>query len=271
MRLQRYLALAGIASRRAAEEMIVAGKIRVNGKLVRELGSRVEDGDRVEVEGRTVVMPQREVVVLNKPVGVVTTMRDPEGRRTVEDVIRTHRGAGAARLVPVGRLDYDTSGVLLLTNDGDLAYALTHPRFGVDKVYRAMLRGRLEPEAVEKLKNGIFLEGRRTAPAALRVVAVARDRSVVDLTLHEGRHQQVRRMFEAVGHLLIALERLRFGPVTLGALRPAQTRELSPGERKALDALLRNSRTDAEPAQGTGDSRRNASRKRRPGRDTRRD
>lgn len=271
VRLQRYLALAGIASRRAAEELIVAGKVHVNGKLVRELGSRVEDGDRVNVSGRLVVMPRREVVVLNKPVGVVTTMRDPEGRRTVEDVIRSHRGAGAARLVPVGRLDYDTSGLLLLTNDGDLAYALTHPRFGVDKVYRAMLRGRLEPEAVEKLRKGIFLEGRRTAPAELRVVAVGSGRSVVDLTLHEGGYRQVRRMFEVVGHPLIALERLRFGPVTLGALRAGQTRELTPGERKALDALLRNSRTDVERAEGTGNSRRDASRKRRPRGDTRRD
>ena len=250
--------------------MILEGKVRVNGKLVRELGSRVEDGERVEVEGRTVVMPRREVVVLHKPVGVVTTMRDPEGRRTVNDLIRAQRGPKAPRLVPVGRLDYDTSGVLLLTNDGDLAFALTHPRFGVDKVYRAVLRGRLEPEAVEKLRAGIFLEGRRTAPAMLRVVAVARDRSVVDLTLHEGRHRQVRRMFEAVEHPLIALERLRFGPVTLGALRPAQTRELTPGERKALDALLLNSRTDAGRVEGTGDSRRNASRKRRPRGDTRR-
>jgi pseudouridine synthase len=271
VRLQRYLALAGIASRRAAEELIVAGKVQVNGKLVRELGSRVEDGDRVNVNGHLVVMPRREVVVLNKPVGVVTTMRDPEGRRTVEDVIRSHRGAGAARLVPVGRLDYDTSGVLLLTNDGDLAYTLTHPRFGVEKVYRATLRRRLEPEAVEKLRKGIVLEGRRTSPAELRVVAVGRDRSVVDLTLHEGGYRQVRRMFETVGHPLVGLERLRFGPVTLGALRPGQTRELTPSERKALDALLRNSPTDAEPAEGTGNSRRDASRKRRPRRDTRRD
>jgi len=270
VRLQRYLALAGIASRRAAEELIVAGNVRVNGKLVRELGSRVEDGDRVEVDGRPIVMPRREVIVLNKPVGVVTTMRDPEGRRTVDDVIRSHRGPNASRLVPVGRLDYDTSGVLLLTNDGDLAYALTHPRFGVDKVYRATLRGRLEPEAVEKLRRGIFLEGRRTSPAMLRVVAVTRDRSVVDLTLHEGRYRQVRRMFEAVGHPLVALERLRFGPVSLGGLRPAHTRELTPKERKALDAFLLNSRTDAGRAKSAGNTGRDASRKRRSRRDTRR-
>jgi len=270
MRLQRYLALAGIASRRAAEELIVAGKVRVNGKLVRELGSRVEDGDRVEVNAKTVVMPQREVLVLHKPLGVVTTMSDPEGRRTVEDIVREHRGARSARLVPVGRLDYDTSGVLLLTNDGDLAYALTHPRFGVDKVYRATLRGRLEPEMVEKLRRGIFLEGRRTSPAMLRVVSVSRDRSVVDLTLHEGRYRQVRRMFEVVGHPLVSLERLRFGPVSLGSLRPAHLRELTPSERKALDVLLLNSRQNAGPAKSAGDSRGDAGRKRRPRGDTQR-
>jgi len=271
MRLQRYLALAGVASRRAAEEMIVAGNVRVNGKLVRELGSRVEDGDRVEVGGRTIVMPQREVLVLNKPVGVVTTMRDPEGRRTVEDVVRSQRGAKAARLVPVGRLDYDTSGVLLLTNDGDLAFALTHPRFGVDKVYRATLRGRLEPEAVEKLRGGVFLEGRKTSPVQLRVVAVSRDRSVVDLTLHEGRYRQVRRMFEVVDHPLVALERMSFGPVTLGSLRPAHLRELTPRERKALDVLLLNSRRDGGRDQSAGNSRRDAGRKRRSRSDTERD
>ena len=271
VRLQRYLALAGIASRRAAEELIVAGKVRVNGKLVRELGSRVEDGDRVEVDGRTVIMPQREVLVLHKPVGVVTTMSDPEGRRTVADLVREQRGPKSVRLVPVGRLDYDTSGVLLLTNDGDLAYALTHPRFGVDKVYRAILRGRLEPEALEKLRGGIVLEGRRTSPAMLRVVTVSRDRSVIDLTLHEGRYRQVRRMFEAVGHPLVALERLRFGPVSLGSLRTGHLREPTPQERKALDVLLLNSRRDGGRDQSSGNSRRDASRKRRSRRNTQRD
>jgi 23S rRNA pseudouridine2605 synthase len=264
VRLQRYLALAGIASRRAAEELIVAGRVSVNGSIVRELGSKVEDDSRVAVDGRPVRMPNREVLVLHKPAGVVTTMHDPEGRRTVDDIVRAARGENAARLVPVGRLDYDTSGLLLLTNDGDLAFALTHPRFGVDKVYRATLQGRLESDAVERLRKGIMLEGRRTAPATLRVVAASRDRSTVDLTLHEGRYRQVRRMFEAVGHPLIALTRLRFGPVSLGSLRPAQTRELTPSERKALDVLLLNSRReDGRAAQGSRNSRRDAGKKRR--------
>jgi 23S rRNA pseudouridine2605 synthase len=160
---------------------------------------------------------------------------------------------------------------LLLTNDGDLAFALTHPRFGVDKVYRATLRGRLEPAAVEKLRGGVSLEGRKTSPADLRVVSVSRDRSVIDLSLHEGRYRQVRRMFDRVGHPLVALERLSFGPVILGSLRPAHLRELTPRERKALDVLLLNSRQNAGRAQGTGNSRRDAGTKRRSRGDTQRD
>lgn len=269
MRLQRYLALAGIASRRASERLIVEGKVRVNGRIVTELGTQVEPTDRIAVDERPVRMPEREVLVLNKPVGVVTTMRDPQGRRTVNDLLQRRR-SGAPRLVPVGRLDFDTSGVLLLTNDGDLAFALTHPRFGVEKVYRATLRGRLEPDAVQRLRRGIVLEGRKTAPAQLRVVAVTRDRSVVDLILHEGRYRQVRRMFDAVGHPLVELSRLRFGPVTLGSLRPGQTRELTQSERKALDVLLRKSRRDGA-AGSPGDSRSDSGGSRRTRGDTFRD
>lgn len=241
LRLQRYLAQAGIASRRASESLIIAGRVAINGKVVRELGTRVEPGDRVELDGRHVRPQRREIVVLHKPVGVVTTMRDPEGRKTVADLLRELRPPAAPRLVPVGRLDYDTSGLLLLTNDGDLAFALTHPRFGVEKVYRVTLRGRLAPEDVRRVQSGIVLEGRRTAAARLHVVATAADRSVADLTLHEGRHRQVRRMFEAVGHQVIALQRRRFGPIGLGGLAPGKLRTLDPRERKALEALLRTS------------------------------
>lgn len=225
----------------------MAGRVRVNGRTVRELGTKVEAADRVQVDGRAVVLaPEREVVALNKPVGVMTTMRDPEGRRTVADLLAQRRGQGAPRLVPVGRLDYDTSGLLLLTNDGDLAHALTHPRFGVEKVYRATLRGRLDPDAVARLGAGVRIDEKRTAPARLRVVATGRDRSVVDLTLHEGRYRQVRRMFDVVGHPLVALERLRFGPISLGELRSGELRALSEKERKALDQIVRNSRAAVE-------------------------
>lgn len=241
MRLQRYLAQAGVASRRASEAIIVAGRVTINGKVARELGTRVEAGDRVELDGRRLQPERREIVALHKPVGVVTTMRDPEGRKTVGDLLRELRSPAAPRLVPVGRLDYDTSGLLLLTNDGDLAFALTHPRFGVEKVYRVTLRGRLEPEEVRRLQHGIVLEGRRTAGARLRVVAAAVDRSIVDLTLHEGRYRQVRRMFEALGHQVLALQRRRFGPIGLGGLAPGKLRSLDPHERKALAALVRTS------------------------------
>ena len=205
--------------------------MRVGGAVVRELGTSVDEAARVEVDGR-IVRPAatRTYVVLHKPIGVVTTMRDPEGRRTVADVVR--RAGITARVVPVGRLDYDTSGVLLLTDDGEIANVLTHPRFGVEKTYRATLRGRLETDAVERILRGVRLEEGRAAPARLRVVAVRRDVSLVDLTIHEGRNRQVRRMFETVDHPVVALVRLRFGPIGLGdlavgAVRPATDREIA--------------------------------------------
>lgn len=253
MRLQRYLALGGVASRRRAEEFIVQGRVRVNGKLVRELGTSVAAGDTVECDGKEVfVAEQRDVLVVHKPVGVVTTMRDPEGRTTIAQLLAHKLGQGGPRLVPVGRLDYDTSGLLLVTNDGDLAHALTHPRFGVEKVYRATLKGRLLPEEIARLGSGVRLPGLddrpRSGPAQLRIVASSRGRSVVDITIHEGRNRQVRRMFDAVGHDLIALERLRFGPVSLGPLRAGEVRELTERERKALAGIVREA-AGGEPAE----------------------
>jgi 23S rRNA pseudouridine2605 synthase len=231
------LAAAGVASRRRAEEYIAAGRVRVGGQVVRELGTTVDDDARVEVDGRIVRPPATHTfVVLHKPVGVVTTMHDPEGRRTVADLVR--REGVTARVVPVGRLDYDTSGVLLLTDDGATANVLTHPRFGVEKTYRATLRGRLEPEAVERIMRGIGLDDGRAAPARLRVVAVRRDVSLVDVTIHEGRNRMIRRMFELVEHPVLALVRLRFGPITLGALAPGAVRAATERERAALHRIV---------------------------------
>jgi len=229
VRLNKYIAQAGVASRRRADELIAYGKVRVNGRVTRELGTIVREGDRVDVSG-TPVKPVTESVylVLHKPVGVVTTLRDPERRRTIADLLP--RGP---RVVPVGRLDYDTSGVLLLTNDGELANRLLHPRFGVEKLYRVTIAGRLDPDDVRKFRAGVALEGgERAAGVKLRVVATRRDHCVLDLTLHEGRNRQVRRMFEALGHSVVALTRLRFGPIALGDLplgrsRPANARELA--------------------------------------------
>lgn len=235
MRLQKLLAHAGVASRRAAEELIVRGKVRVNGKTVRELGTIVSTEDRIDVSGTPVKLEsEQSYLLMHKPAGVMTTMRDPQGRRTVADMIPK----GVPRVVPVGRLDYDTSGVLLLTNDGELANVLTHPRFGVEKTYRAVVKGRLMPEEIAKLKSGVMLEEFRAAGAQVRVVAIRRDTSVLDITIHEGRNRQVRRMFEAVGHPVIALARLRFGPLKLGDLPPGHSRALTEREVAQLRRLI---------------------------------
>lgn len=236
MRLQRYLAASGVASRRRSEELITAGLVRVNGRVVRELGTSVASGDVVEFSGR-IVAPALEpsYLVMNKPLGVVTTMRDPEGRRTVVDVLRGHDLQ--RRVVPVGRLDYDTAGVLLLTDDGALAHVLTHPRFGVEKTYRVTVRGRLSPEQIAVLQRGVKLDDGAAAPAQLRVIATRRDVSTVDVTIHEGRNRQVRRMFEELEHPVVGLTRLRFGPIALGDLAPGTVRAATAREVSALHAL----------------------------------
>ncbi|MGH7728273.1 MAG: pseudouridine synthase [Vulcanimicrobiaceae bacterium] len=231
MRLQRYLAQAGIASRRAAEELILAGRVRVDGEPVRVLGTQVAPGARVEFEGRVVVPPMAwRYLLLHKPFGVVTTMRDPAGRPTVAGLIP----AGAGRVVPVGRLDYDTAGLLLLTDDGELAHRLSHPRYGVEKSYRAVVRGRLAAEAVAALLAGIPLADGPAHPAKVRVVRCGAQHSELDLTIHEGRNRQVRRMLESAGHPVLSLVRLRFGPLSLGALEAGAHRPATAAEIAAL-------------------------------------
>jgi 23S rRNA pseudouridine2605 synthase len=175
---------------------------------------------------------------MNKPLGVVTTMHDPQGRRTVAQLV-----TGRPRVFPVGRLDYATAGALLLTDDGELAHRLLHPRFGVDKTYRAEIGGRLSPDEVRRLVEGISLEDGRAAGAKVRVLAVRRERSVVDVTIHEGRNRQVRRMFEAIGHPILALTRTRFGPLRLGSLPAGHVRALT---EKELEALQRHRRPPAQ-------------------------
>ncbi|HEY8312787.1 MAG TPA: pseudouridine synthase [Candidatus Baltobacteraceae bacterium] len=234
IRLQKFLAHAGVASRRAAEELIVRGKVRVNGAIVRELGTSVGPQDEVDVSGTPVRLQNESTyLVVNKPFGVMTTMHDPQGRRTVAELIPK----GMPRVVPVGRLDYDTGGVLLMTNDGELANVLTHPRFGIDKLYRAVVSGRLLPDEIKKLQTGVVLDDFHAAGAQLRIVAARRETSVIDITVHEGKNRQVRRMFEAVGHPVLALTRLVFGPIRLGDLAPGNSRPLLPRELAALLAL----------------------------------
>ncbi len=234
VRLQKYLAHAGVASRRHSEELISAGHVRVNGRVVRELGTSVAGGDRVEVDGKLIAQPQFRYVILNKPRGVMTTMNDPQGRRTVASIV-----TGSPRVVPVGRLDFDTSGLLLLTNDGDLAHLLTHPKHGVDKTYRAVVRGRLSQDDVALMREGVRLDDGTAAPAQLRVVAARAGMSEVDLTIHEGRNREVRRIFEALGHPVLSLIRLRFGPLKLGDMADGETREPSAREMNELEALRR--------------------------------
>jgi 23S rRNA pseudouridine2605 synthase len=236
VRLQKYLAHAGVASRRKAEDFISAGHVRVNGAVVRELGTVVSENDRIELAGKLVTLPlDKRYLVLHKPARVMTTMRDPEGRRTVAGLVPRDGG----RVVPVGRLDYETSGVLLLTNDGDLAHVLTHPRYGVEKTYRAVVQGRLQGEDMKRFLSGIGIGDGKTAPAKVRVVRAGSASSELDVTIHEGRNRQVRRMFEATAHPVLSLVRLRFGPLSLGDLKVGNWREATDKELSELRALQR--------------------------------
>jgi 23S rRNA pseudouridine2605 synthase len=226
MRLAKFLAHAGVASRRAAEGLIAEGRVSVAGEVVTDPARDVYESSRVTVDGRAVGPEPREVHALNKPRGVVSTARDTHGRPTVVELVRSQR-----RLYPVGRLDADTTGLILLTNDGELAERLTHPRHGVEKVYRARVRpGRVAPEALRALREGVELEDGRTAPARARQPGPG----VLEITLREGRKRQVRRMVEAVGHRVIELERVAFGPLGLRGLEPGQSRRLKRAEVERL-------------------------------------
>ena len=220
MRLNAYLARAGIASRRGADELIKAGRVTVNG-APGQLNTFVEAADDVRVDGRLVGKQALRYVLLNKPRSTITTARDPEGRPTVVDLV-----GGAIRVVPVGRLDRDTSGVLLLTNDGALAHRLAHPRYRVEKVYGADVQGAVDDETLRALAEGVQLEDGITAPARARLLSSGR----VELTLHEGRNRQVRRMLEAVGHPVHSLRRSRYAGLTTGRLQRGQFRELTRDE-----------------------------------------
>lgn len=233
VRLNKYIAAAGAASRRRADGLIARGSVRINGRIVRELGTLVRPGDRIEVDGAALALPDEPTyLLLHKPLGVVTTLRDPQGRRTVADLVPAQ-----PRVVPVGRLDYDTAGALLLTDDGALVHRLLHPRFGVEKTYRATIAGRLNSSDVRHLREGVALPEYRAAGARVRTVAVRRDHSVVDITIHEGRNRQVRRMFERLGHPVLTLTRTRFGPLKLGRLPAGHSRPLTDKERAALQRL----------------------------------
>ena len=226
MRLARYLAHAGVASRRASERLIGDGRVRVGGAVVTDPARDVDEKSEVEVDGRPVVPEPHEVWIVNKPAGVVSTASDTHGRPIVVELVDSER-----RLYPVGRLDADTTGLILLTNDGELANRLTHPRYGVARVYRARVAPAPVPErALRLLREGVELDDGRTSPAGVRQV----EDGVLELTLGEGRKRQVRRMCEAVGHPVETLERTAFGPIRLGGLAPGESRRLSPAEVEQL-------------------------------------
>jgi 23S rRNA pseudouridine2605 synthase len=229
VRLAKYIAHCGVASRRHAERLVTSGRVSVDGERVVDPARDVEDRNDVRVDGRPIGRERHEYYLVNKPVGVVSTAHDPEGRRKVTDLVPS-----AARLYPVGRLDADTSGLILVTNDGELANRLMHPSFEVRKTYRARVQGAVAETALERLRSGVMLEDGPTAPASASVLARRARDTVLELTIHEGRKRQLRRMCEAVGNSVIELERTHFGPLELGALSRGDFRPLDPEEVELL-------------------------------------
>ena len=233
-RLQKVLAQAGIASRRACEEWIRRGWVQVNGQVVTQLGTKVDPHtDEILVRGKPVTVSRRKIyIVINKPRGVITSMSDPQGRKVVTDLLPDL----PERVFPVGRLDYDTEGLLLLTNDGALAHRLMHPRYGVEKVYLAWVQGIPQEKDLKRLREGIELEDGPTAPAKVKLLKANKQRqtALCRIAIHEGRNRQVRRMFAAVGHPVTALKRIQQGPIRLGDLKPGEYRFLSQEEVSRL-------------------------------------
>ena len=235
-RLQKYIAEAGYTSRRKAEELIKEGKVEVDGKIVKELGTKVSGKERIIVEGNLLKKEEKEYYLLNKPREVITSVSDDKNRKTVVDLIETDK-----RIYPVGRLDYDTTGVLLLTNDGEFANILMHPNNKIDKVYIAKIRGIIKGDAINKLKNGVIIDGKKTEKCRvkLRKTDLKNNTSMVEVTIHEGRNQQVKKMFDAVGFEVLKLKRERFGIFTLQGLTSGDYRRLSPKEVAKIFGLAK--------------------------------
>ena len=262
-RLQKVLAHAGVASRRTAEDLIAAGRVTVNGEIVTEMGRRVLPTDGVSVDGVAVLGAERLIyLMLNKPTGFITTTNDPEGRPTVLALVRSDQ-----RIYPIGRLDWDTEGLLLLTNDGELANRLTHPRFGVEKEYHALVSGYPNQIALRRLTEGMVLEDGKTEPAVVKRLRQDKDGIWIGITIHEGRNRQVRRMLDEVGHSAKSLIRVRVGSLLLDDLPSGAYRPLTTAEVASLRAATRKTggqessgapgvATPAQPAERVGTSRR---------------
>jgi 23S rRNA pseudouridine2605 synthase len=226
-RLQKRIAEAGIASRRKAEELIVSGKVKVNGIVITELGTKVNASDKIEVNDKLIIAEEKEYYLLNKPRGVITSTDDDKNRKTVVDLIDT-----TARIYPVGRLDYDTTGVLLLTNDGEFSNILTHPKNNIEKVYLAKLEGIIKKEQIDKLKEGIMLDDTLVKASRVKLKKINNETNtcMVEITIHEGKNHQVKRMFDAVGFKVEKLTRLRIGIFQLEGLQSGEYRKLTPKE-----------------------------------------
>jgi pseudouridine synthase len=238
IRLQKILSAAGVASRRTAETLIAQGRVSVNGKTVTELGTKADPAvDEIKVDGRRLPRPKRNLyLLLNKPRGYITSRSDPQRRPTVIDLLA--QGGIRDYIYPVGRLDYDSEGLLLLTSDGELAARLTHPRHGVAREYEVRVRGVPDAHALARLVRGVTIEGRRTAPAQVKLLRVYEAESgpqgILALVIHEGRNRQVRKMCDAIGHPVVQLRRVRIGPIADDRLKPGQFRPLTPAEIAAL-------------------------------------
>lgn len=232
MRLQKYLALCGVASRRAAEKLITDGRVAVNGTIVTELGTKVSPRDKVTFDGKLISNGEKKIyIAINKPVGYLSSASDDRGRQTVIDLVKDDF---PERLYPVGRLDYDTEGLIFLTNDGDFTYAVTHPKHNIDKTYEAIIRGRLTEDEVVSLCRGVDIGDFITSPAVVDIEDERDGKSVVRITIHEGKNRQVRKMFEAVGHRVLKLKRISVGKVKLGNLKSGKWRELTEREINSL-------------------------------------
>jgi 23S rRNA pseudouridine2605 synthase len=253
-RLQKIIAHAGFASRREAEVMIREGRVTVNGRVVTELGTKARAGrDHIKVDGKLITHPEpHRYILLYKPREVASTVNDPEGRETVIDLVRGVR----ERIYPVGRLDYQSEGLLLLTNDGDLAYEVTHPKHGSMKTYHVKVRGVVDERLVGKLERGITIEGKRTQPCEIRQLkttgrGVEEGNSWYEVKLREGRNQQIRRMFKAIGHPVMKLRRVAIGPIADPNLQPGQWRELTKHEVKMLATMKEPKKPAAKPRHGS--------------------
>ena len=235
-RLQKVIASSGYTSRRKAEELILNGKVTVNGKKVYELGTKVEDKDEIKVDGNIISKEQKEYYLLYKPRGVVTTISDDKQRKTVVDLIDTKK-----RIYPVGRLDYDTTGILLLTNDGEFANIITHPSRQIDKVYVAKVKGIVSYEDAKKLANGVYIDGVKTSKGKSKILKFDKEKktTVVQLIIHEGKNHQVKKMFEALGYEVIKLKREKIAFLDLKGLNPGEYRSLTPKEVKKLYGELK--------------------------------